>query len=275
MKTILPFFFLALAQCQGGWWELRHHHGDHGQGGQVPGIAFSIVDGSSVEISPSDPAPVALAEPVPTAIADQTTSPVPSIQPVTPLSTFSVSSTATPSIAPNAAPRIGPQFPGIDPALIVPAFPVEPTTTLTPTLTSTRIISLKTGTSDPISPLISTCSNPLSCRKSTACSADRKCLCQPSVDGVGYCLADVSCSKLKDCDTNADCGERSKCMVTCCAEKKCLEVQFLCNNPGSPSRIFKNSEDGVGGGEGADRGEKEETTNGVERRRRARRSRRV
>ena len=73
---------------------------------------------------------------------------------------------------------------------------------------------------------------------------------------MGYCLADVKCGKLKGCSVNSDCGEGAKCMVTCCAEKKCLEIAFLCTNPGAPAEIFamknfeslgEESTNGIGG----------------------------
>ena len=49
-------------------------------------------------------------------------------------------------------------------------------------------------------------------------------------------------------------------MITCCKEKKCLEVSFLCVNPGAPGRLFRVEKvESVAGGDGD-----EGTTNGFE-----------
>jgi hypothetical protein len=98
--------------------------------------------------------------------------------------------------------------------------------------------ALAIPTSGPVSPIIATCPNPVTCQASAACSPDSLCLCQPSVDGIGYCLADTPCSNLRNCTTNADCGTGSACMITCCSTHKCLDVPFLCPNPGTPMRLF-------------------------------------
>jgi hypothetical protein len=38
--------------------------------------------------------------------------------------------------------------------------------------------------------------------------------------------------------TDSDCGSFSACMITCCASYKCLDLAFLCPNPGAPKRLF-------------------------------------
>lgn len=116
---------------------------------------------------------------------------------------------------------------------------LTPFPSLSPTaIQNTSALAIPTG--GPVSPIIATCPNPATCQASAACSPDRLCLCQPSIDGIGYCLADTPCSKLRNCTTNADCGDGSACMITCCSNHKCLDVPFLCPNPGTPARLFAN-----------------------------------
>ncbi|KAF7896422.1 hypothetical protein EAF00_006436 [Botryotinia globosa] len=121
----------------------------------------------------------------------------------------------------------------------------------------------------PVSPLIATCNAPSACRQNQYCSSDNTCLCQPTVSGTGYCMADTPCAALSSCTIDSDCGIGSACMRTCCSTNKCLSLQGLCQNPNTAIVIFKRGEEGSSGhrmvgeiGDGEEDGEEEWTNRG-------------
>jgi len=260
MKFLLLFFSSLVVIRGDGWWEIRHRHGHKGQPGysEEGGIAVSIL---SDNVAPSTDKSM-----LPTNSLDSLG--ISTIHELLPTETLQPPTDLSLSTTPVIPATLGFPAPAAQSAdadsLEIPSntAPILTTSSTTGSTWPTTLGALSTRTVEalPISPLVSTCPNPLTCRKSTACSTDRKCLCQPSVDGVGYCLSDVTCSKLKDCTANSECGDGTRCMVTCCTRPKCLELPFLCGNPGVPSRVFAKREE-------AEAGADEETTNGVERRR--------
>ncbi|ATZ49400.1 hypothetical protein BCIN_04g05530 [Botrytis cinerea B05.10] len=115
------------------------------------------------------------------------------------------------------------------------------------TSTSLPISSTSPIPRPPVSPLIATCNVPSACRQNQYCSSDNTCLCQPTVSGTGYCMADTPCAALSSCTIDSDCGIGSACMITCCSTNKCLSLQALCQNPNTAIVIFRRDEEGSSG----------------------------
>ncbi|KAK6604661.1 hypothetical protein H4I96_05243 [Botrytis cinerea] len=115
------------------------------------------------------------------------------------------------------------------------------------TSTSLPISSTSPIPRPPVSPLIATCNAPSACRQNQYCSSDNTCLCQPTVNGTGYCMADTPCAALSSCTIDSDCGIGSACMITCCSTNKCLSLQALCQNPNTAIVIFRRDEEGSSG----------------------------